>query len=173
MLLLARTTPLEQVKRRTDGLTLFYTDLDRKHVEVREIEKMGRKAVDSNQLFIDGLPVPEEDRIGEEGKGFEYILHGMNPERILIAAEAVGLGRAALRRAAQYAKERVVFGRPIGQNQGIQHPLARMLDGARGREPDGASRPPRSTTRASRAAPKRTPRSISPARPASTPARPR
>ena len=107
------------------GLTLFYTDFDRKYVEVREIEKMGRKAVDSNQVFFDGLPVPEEDRLGEEGKGFEYILHGMNPERILIGAESVGLGRCALKRAAQYAKERIVFDRPIGKNQGIQHPLAR------------------------------------------------
>ena len=106
------------------GLTLFYTDLDRKHVEVREIEKMGRHAVDSNQVFFDALPVPEADRIGEEGKGFEYILHGMNPERILIAAELVGLGRCAVARAAQYAKERIVFDRPIGQNQAIQHPLA-------------------------------------------------
>ena len=106
------------------GLTLFYTDFDRKYIEVREIEKMGRKAVDSNQVFIDGLPVPEEDRLGEEGKGFEYILHGMNPERILIAAESVGLGRCALKRASAYAKDRVVFNRPIGQNQGIQHPLA-------------------------------------------------
>lgn len=124
MLILARTTPLEQVKKHTDGLSLFYTDLDRRFVEVREIEKMGRKAVDSNQVFIDGLCVPVEDRIGEEGKGFEYILHGMNPERILIAAEAVGLGHAAIRRATQYAKERIVFNRPIGQNQGVQHPLA-------------------------------------------------
>ena len=107
------------------GLTLFYTDFDRRYVEVREIEKMGRHAVDSNQVFFDGLPVPEEDRLGEEGKGFEYILHGMNPERILIGAESVGLGRCALKRAAAYAKERVVFDRPIGQNQGIQHPLAR------------------------------------------------
>jgi acyl-CoA dehydrogenase len=106
------------------GLTLFYTDLDRKHVEVREIEKMGRHAVDSNQVFFDGLPVPAADRIGDEGKGFEYILHGMNPERILVAAECVGLGRCALRRAAAYAKERIVFDRPIGQNQAIQHPLA-------------------------------------------------
>jgi len=125
VLLLARTTPAEQVKRRTEGLTLFYTDLDRAHVEVREIEKMGRKAVDSNQLFFDGLPVPVVDRIGEEGRGFDYILHGMNPERILVGAEAVGLGRAALFRATTYAKERVVFGRPIGKNQAIQHPLAR------------------------------------------------
>jgi acyl-CoA dehydrogenase len=106
------------------GLTLFYTDLDRKYVEVREIEKMGRHAVDSNQVFFDALPVPEADRIGEEGKGFDYILHGMNPERILIAAELVGLGRCAVQRAAAYAKERIVFDRPIGQNQSIQHPLA-------------------------------------------------
>jgi acyl-CoA dehydrogenase len=124
MLLLARTTPREAARKRTEGLSLFYTDLDRRHVEVREIEKMGRKAVDSNMLFIDALPVPAADRIGEEGRGFEYILHGMNPERILIAAEAVGLGRAALAKAAGYARERIVFGRPIGQNQAIQHPLA-------------------------------------------------
>src|SRR5712672_4365744 len=106
------------------GLTLVYTDFDREHIEVREIDKMGRHAVDSNQVFFDGLPVPEADRIGEEGQGFEYILHGMNPERILIAAELVGLGRCAVARAAKYAKERIVFDRPIGQNQGIQHPLA-------------------------------------------------
>ena len=125
MLLLARTTPEEDVPRGTSGgLTLFYTDLDRSRVEVREIDKMGRAAVDSNQVFIDGLEVPVEDRIGDEGQGFRYILEGMNPERILIAAEAVGLGRVALARASAYAKERVVFGRPIGQNQGIQHPLA-------------------------------------------------
>ncbi len=124
MLILARTTPIEEVARPSLGMTLFYTDLDRSKVEVREIPKMGRKAVDSNLLFIDGLEVPVEDRIGEEGKGFHYILHGMNPERILIAAEAVGLGRAALARGARYAGERVVFGRPIGQNQSIQHPLA-------------------------------------------------
>jgi len=125
MLLLARTTPEEDVPRGTSGgLTLFYTDLDRSRIEVREIEKMGRAAVDSNQVFIDGLEVPVEDRIGEEGQGFRYILEGMNPERILIAAEAVGLGRVALARASAYAKERVVFGRPIGQNQGVQHPLA-------------------------------------------------
>ncbi len=125
VLLLARTTDLDKVKKPTEGLSLFYTTLDRKYVEVREIEKMGRKAVDSNQVFIDGLPVPIEDRIGEEGMGFRYILDGMNPERILIAAEAVGLGRVALKRATQYAKDRIVFGRPIGQNQGIQHPLAK------------------------------------------------
>jgi len=106
------------------GLTLFYADFDRSRIEVREIEKMGRHAVDSNQVFFDGLEVPEADRIGEEGKGFEYILHGMNPERILIGAELVGLGRCAVQRAAKYARERIVFDRPIGQNQGIQHPLA-------------------------------------------------
>ncbi|KWW39191.1 acyl-CoA dehydrogenase [Cupriavidus metallidurans] len=124
MLLLARTTPLDAVAKPTQGLSLFYTTLDRNHIEVREIDKMGRGAVDSNMLFIDGLMVPAEDRIGEEGRGFEYILHGLNPERILIAAESVGLGRAALEAATRYARERTVFGRPIGQNQGIQHPLA-------------------------------------------------
>jgi acyl-CoA dehydrogenase len=125
MLILVRTTPLEEVKSPKLGLSLFYTDIDRKHIEVREIDKMGRKAVDSNQFFIDNLRVPVEDRIGEEGRGFEYILDGMNPERILVSAEAIGLGRVALRKATAYAKERVVFNRPIGKNQGIQHPLAR------------------------------------------------
>jgi len=124
ILLLARTTPLEDVKKPTHGLSLFYTDFDREKISVHEIEKMGRKAVDSNELFIDGLEIPVEDRIGEEGKGFEYILHGMNPERVLIAGEAVGLGRVALKKATDYANERVVFNRSIGQNQGIQHPLA-------------------------------------------------
>ena len=124
MLILARTTPLENVARRTEGLSLFYTDLDRRFIDVREIPKMGRSAVDSNELFIEQLPVPAADRIGEEGRGFEYILHGMNPERILIGAEAIGIGRVALRRAANYARERIVFDRPIGQNQAIQHPLA-------------------------------------------------
>ncbi|HEY9573115.1 MAG TPA: acyl-CoA dehydrogenase family protein [Pusillimonas sp.] len=124
MLLLARTTPLSAVKKPTQGLSLFYTDLDRTKIEVREIEKMGRKSVDSNMLFIDGLRIPIQDRIGEEGKGFEYILRGLNPERILIASEAVGLGRCALAHAVDYANERVVFGRAIGKNQGVQHPLA-------------------------------------------------
>ena len=124
ILLLARTTPVEEA-RGTHGLTLFYTDFDRGKIEARVIDKMGRHAVDSNQVFIDGLRVPAADRIGDEGRGFEYILHGMNPERILIAAEAVGLGRAALARAAAYANERIVFDRPIGQNQAVQHPLAR------------------------------------------------
>jgi acyl-CoA dehydrogenase len=125
VLLLARTTPKDQCRKKTDGLSLFYTTLDRRYAEVREIPKMGRKAVDSNAVFYDSMPVPKEDLIGEEGRGFHYILHGLNPERILIAGEAVGLGRAALHRAATYARERVVFGRPIGQNQAIQHPLAR------------------------------------------------
>ena len=123
ILLLARTKPVEECKG-TEGLSLFYTDVDRSTMEIREIDKLGRKCVDSNQVFIDGLKIPVEDRIGEEHKGFSYILHGLNPERILIAAEAVGLGRAALARATRYANERVVFDRPIGQNQGIQHPLA-------------------------------------------------
>jgi acyl-CoA dehydrogenase len=124
-MILARTTPLDQVKKRTEGLSLFYTPLDRSKVEVRTIRKMGRHAVDSNMLFFDGLEVPVEDRIGEEGHGFKMLLHGLNPERVLVGAEAVGLGMAAVRRASNYARERVVFGRPIGQNQGIQHPLAK------------------------------------------------
>ena len=125
ILLLARTTPKEQCAKPTAGLSLFYTDLDRGGAtEVREIEKMGRKAVDSNAVFFDGLRVPAGDLIGEEGKGFQYLLHGLNPERVLIGAEAVGVGRAALRKATDYARDRVVFGRPIGQNQAIQHPLA-------------------------------------------------
>lgn len=124
ILLLARTTPIEEVTSPSHGLSLFYTDLDRSKIEIREIEKLGRKAVDSNQLFIDGLEIPVEDRIGDEGRGFEYIMHGLNPERVLLAAEAIGLGRVALKRAAKYAGERIVFDRPIGKNQGIQHPLA-------------------------------------------------
>lgn len=124
ILLLARTTPLDEVEKPTHGLSLFYTDVDRSRIRIHEISKMGRKAVDSNELFFEGFEIPEEDRIGEEGRGFDYILHGMNPERILIAAEAVGLGRLALSRATQYAKDRRVFDRPIGQNQAIQHPLA-------------------------------------------------
>src|SRR5260221_2677899 len=124
MLLLTRTMPIEDVAKPSDGMSIFYTTLDRDRIEVREIPKMGRKAVDSNMLFIDGLRVPVTDRIGEEGRGFQVLLHGLNPERILIAAEAIGLGHAALARAARYAQERVVFGRPLGQNQAIQHPLA-------------------------------------------------
>lgn len=124
IMLLTRTTRYEDCAKPTDGISIFYTDLDRTHIDVRRIPKMGRKAVDSNAIFIDDLFIPEEDRIGEEGKGFSTILHSLNPERVLIAAEAIGIGQDALRRAAKYARERVVFGRPIGQNQGIQHPLA-------------------------------------------------
>jgi acyl-CoA dehydrogenase len=124
IMLIARTTPIEQTTRPIDGLSLFYTDLDRRYVEIRKIDKMGRACVDSNELFFDGLPVPVAHRIGEEGKGFKYLLQGLNAERILIAAGLVGLGRVALKRATHYAKERVVFGRPIGMNQAIQHPLA-------------------------------------------------
>jgi acyl-CoA dehydrogenase len=125
ILLLARTTPLEEVRSPTHGLSLFYTDFDRARIKVHEIEKMGRKSVDSNELFFENFEIPMHDRIGEEGRGFEYILHGMNPERILIAAEAVGLGQLALARATDYARTRIVFNRPIGQNQAIQHPLAK------------------------------------------------
>ena len=124
ILLIARTTPREEAARPTEGLTLFYTDLDRSAITVNAIPKMGRAAVDSNALFIDDLFVPEAHRIGAEGDGWRCLLHGLNPERILIAAEAVGLGQAALERAARYARERVVFDRPIGQNQAIAHPLA-------------------------------------------------
>jgi acyl-CoA dehydrogenase len=124
IMLLTRTTRFEDVKRPTDGLTIFYTDLDRSKIEVRRIAKMGRKAVDSNAIFIDGLFIPEAHRIGEEGKGFSYILDSLNPERGLVGVEAIGIGQDALRRAAKYARERIVFDRPIGKNQGIQHPLA-------------------------------------------------
>ena len=121
ILLLARTTPLEEVEKPTHGLSLFYTDFDRNAIDAREIPKMGRKAVDSNELFIDNLKIPLEDRIGEEGRGFEYILHGMNAERVLISGEAIGLGHIALNKAKTYAQERIVFNRPIGKNQAIQH----------------------------------------------------
>jgi acyl-CoA dehydrogenase len=125
MLLIARTTPLEEVKKKTEGLTLFYCKLDRSAIEHRLIPKMGRHAVGSNMLFITDLFIPEEDRIGEEGQGFKILLQGLNPERVLLGAEATGLGRVAIQRASKYARERIVFGRPIGQNQGIQHPLAK------------------------------------------------
>ena len=124
VLLLTRTTKLADCARKTDGMTLFLTDLDRSKIDIRPIPKMGREAVDSNELFIDGLEVPESDRVGEEGKGFTYLLDGLNPERLLIAAEALGLGRASVRRAVAYGNERVVFGRPIGMNQGLQFPIA-------------------------------------------------
>jgi acyl-CoA dehydrogenase len=124
VMLLTRTTRREDAGRRTEGITLFYTDLDRAQVEVQRIPKMGRAAVDSNMLFIDDLFVPEENRVGEEGRGFSYVLDSLNPERVLVAAEAIAIGEDALERAARYGRERTVFGRPIGQNQAIQHPLA-------------------------------------------------
>jgi acyl-CoA dehydrogenase len=124
MLLLTRTTPVDQVAKKTDGMTLFFADLDRSAVEVRELLKLGRHAVDTNMLFIDNLKVSAGDVVGQEGRGFHTLLDGLNPERILIAAEAVGIGRWAIDRAVRYAKERIVFGRPIGQNQAIAHPLA-------------------------------------------------
>jgi acyl-CoA dehydrogenase len=125
MLIVARTTPKEEVKKPTDGISLFYVDFDRTRIQATPIPKMGRKAIESNAVFIDDLEVPAEALVGEEGRGFYYLLEGLNPERVLIGAEAVGLGRAALAKAAAYAKERIVFGRPIGQNQGVAHPLAR------------------------------------------------
>jgi acyl-CoA dehydrogenase len=125
MLLIARTTPLDEVKKKTDGLTVFYCKLDRSAIEHRLIPKMGRHAVGSNMLFITDLFIPDEDRIGAEGQGFKILLQGLNPERVLLGAEAVGLGRVAIAKASKYAQERIVFGRPIGQNQGIQHPLAK------------------------------------------------
>jgi acyl-CoA dehydrogenase len=125
ILIIARTTPRAEVKKATEGLSLFYTDFDRARITATPIPKMGRKAVESNSVFIDNLPVPAEDLVGEEGRGFYYLLEGLNPERVLFGAEAVGLGRAALKKASAYAKERIVFDRPIGQNQGVAHPLAR------------------------------------------------
>ncbi|MGY0541437.1 acyl-CoA dehydrogenase family protein [Nocardioides sp. YJ-D4] len=127
ILLLTRTTKFDDVQRKTDGLTLFFTDLDRAHVDIRPIKKMGRNAVTSNELFIDDLRIPEEHRVGEEGQGFKYILDGLNPERCLVASEALGIGRAALRSAVRYGNEREVFGRPIGKNQGVAFPLADSL----------------------------------------------
>ena len=124
VLLLARTTPLAECAKRTDGMTLFLADLDPAHVTIREIDKLGRHAVDSNEVFYDDLPVDARDVVGEVGRGFYHLLDGLNPERILVGAEALGIGKVALRKATAYAKERKVFGRPIGQNQGIQFPLA-------------------------------------------------
>lgn len=125
ILIIARTTPKEQCAKPYLGLSLFYTDFNRDQIEANPIPKMGRKAVECNALFIDGLTVPTEDLIGEEGEGFKYLLQGLNPERVLFGAEAVGLGFAALERATRYANERVVFNRLIGQNQGVAHPLAK------------------------------------------------
>src|SRR6201989_3171516 len=127
ILLLTRTTPYDEVTKKTDGMTCFLTDLDRDHVAIRPINKMGRNAVSSNEVFIDDLMVPVGDRVGEEGQGFKYILDGLNTDRILIAAEALGIGRVALEKAVKYGNERVVFNRPIGMNQGLQFPLADSL----------------------------------------------
>jgi acyl-CoA dehydrogenase len=127
MILVARTTPRDQVAKPTDGISLFLVDIDPAAVDIRPIPKMGRNSVASNQVFIDGLRVPVSARIGEEGKGFRYLLDGLNPERILLAHEALGIGRAAIEAATAYACERVVFDRPIGQNQGIAFPLAEAL----------------------------------------------
>ncbi|MGR3874967.1 acyl-CoA dehydrogenase family protein [Streptomyces graminifolii] len=127
ILLLTRTSKADEVTRKTDGMTLFLTDIDRDRIDVRPIPKMGRNAVTSNELFIDDLRIPVEDRVGEEGQGFRYLLDGLNPERMLIAAEALGIGRASLDKAVQYGRERIVFGRPIGMNQAIQFPLADSL----------------------------------------------
>ncbi|MFJ3415726.1 acyl-CoA dehydrogenase family protein [Streptomyces sp. NPDC086082] len=127
VLLLTRTSRADEVTKKTDGMTLFLTDIDRDRIDVRPIPKMGRNAVTSNELFIDDLRIPVEDRVGEEGQGFRYLLDGLNPERMLIAAEALGIGRASLDKAVQYGKERIVFGRPIGMNQAIQFPLADSL----------------------------------------------
>ena len=127
ILLLTRTSARADVAKKTDGMTLFLTDLDRSRVDIRPIAKMGRNAVSSNELFIDDLRVPVADRVGEEGQGFTHLLDGLNPERMLIAAEALGIGRVALDRAVRYGNERVVFDRPIGMNQAVQFPLADAL----------------------------------------------
>ncbi|CAH0036697.1 unnamed protein product [Clonostachys rhizophaga] len=126
MILLARTTPLEEVKKPSEGLSLFFIDLDRTKpgLDMRRIKKMGGRAVDANEVFFDNYVIPKSTLIGSEGQGFKIVLHGMNAERCLLAGEALGLGYAALAKAAGYAKERVVFNRPIGMNQGISHPLA-------------------------------------------------
>ncbi|MFN4091198.1 MAG: acyl-CoA dehydrogenase family protein, partial [Alphaproteobacteria bacterium] len=123
ILLLARTSPRTDDKP-FSGMTLFFTDMNRDSITVREIEKLGRSCIDSNELFIDNLEIPDEDVVGEVGKGFYYLLDGLNPERIVVAMEQIGLGRAALDVATQYAKDRVVFDRPIGKNQAVAHPLA-------------------------------------------------
>ncbi|NYE04263.1 acyl-CoA dehydrogenase [Bacillus niacini] len=124
MLLLARTTPYDEVEKKTDGMSIFFAPVDKSAISIKEIEKMGRNGIDTNELFIENLEIDEFDLIGEEGKGFYYLLDGLNPERMLIAAEAVGMGYGAIERAVKYANERVVFGRPIGKNQGVQFPLA-------------------------------------------------
>jgi acyl-CoA dehydrogenase len=125
VLLVTRTSPYEEVEKKTEGITLFFVPLDPDYVRIREIHKCGRAAVDSNEVWFDHLPANDADVVGEIGRGFYHLLDGLNPERILVAAEAIGIGRAALDLAVKYANEREVFGHPIGQNQGIQFPLAR------------------------------------------------
>lgn len=126
MILLARTTPLEEVKKPTEGLSLFCIDIDKTQpgLDMRKIKKMGGRGVDANEVFFDGYQIPADSLVGEKGQGFRIILHGMNAERCLLAGEALGLGYVAIEAAAKYARERVVFGRPIGKNQAISHPLA-------------------------------------------------
>ncbi|KAH7383247.1 acyl-CoA dehydrogenase/oxidase [Pyrenochaeta sp. MPI-SDFR-AT-0127] len=126
MVLLARTTPLEEVKKPSEGLSLFFIDLDKSApgLELKRIKKMGGRSIDANEVFFDNFRIPADTLIGKEGQGFKIVLHGMNAERCLLAGEALGIGYVALKRAAAYAKDRVVFSRPIGMNQGIQHPLA-------------------------------------------------
>jgi acyl-CoA dehydrogenase len=131
-LLLCRTAPREASPRRTDGMTLFFIPMRRPEIQIREIAKMGRHAVDSNEVVIDELRLPQSAVVGEVGRGFYNILDGLNPERIMIAAEAIGIGYQVVQRAAKYATERVVFGRPIGQNQGVQLPLADVYSKLRG-----------------------------------------
>ncbi len=123
-LLLTRTTPLAEAPKRTDGMTLFLADLQDPHVDIRPIPKVGRNAVVSCEVSFDGLRVPVSDRVGDEGRGFSYLLHGLNPERILVAAEAIGIGRVAIEKAVAYATSRIVYGHPIGKNQGVAFPLA-------------------------------------------------
>ena len=127
LLLITRTTPRDKVAKSTDGMTLFLAKMDSDHIKVQPIPKLGRNAVSTNMLFIDDLFIPDEDRIGEEGKGFKYLLAGLNAERIIVAGGCLGMGRASLRRAVEYTKQRKVFGRPIGMNQGVQFPLAESL----------------------------------------------
>ena len=127
LLLITRTTPRDKVAKSTDGMTLFLAKMDPDHIKVQPIPKLGRNAVSTNMLFIDDLFIPDEDRIGEEGKGFKYLLAGLNAERIIVAGGCLGMGRASLRRAVEYTKQRKVFGRPIGMNQGVQFPLAESL----------------------------------------------
>lgn len=168
ILLLTRTTPRSEVERPTDGLTLFFTDLDRDKVSIRPIPKIGRNAVTSNELVIDDLVIPESHRVGEEGKGFTYILDGLNPERMLIAAEALGIGRAALAKATVYAKERVVFDRPLGMNQGSSSRWPTLWRSSMPRN-SPCARPPGPTIRACRAVARRTPRSTCARRPGTRP----